>query len=69
MRQKLVLSQGEESQWYSKENTDDLEGDQLWESLINIALVPKPQPEILKWNPKNVACCEAILFTINRKRC
>ena len=67
MWQKFVLSQGEESEWNSKEDADYLKGYQLWERLINIALVPKPQPEILKRDPKNVACCEAVLFCIHFK--
>lgn len=51
MGQELALDHRHDGKWQCEENCENLESDQFWECLIDIASVAKAQSEVLERNP------------------
>ncbi len=51
MRQELALNHRHDRKWQCEENCENLESDQLWKCLIDIASVTKAQSEVLERHP------------------
>ena len=63
MWKERYLRQREHSQWNGKENCENLERNQLWESLIDVTLVAKLNSEVLDWDPEGDAAGDDVDVT------